>query len=60
MPQLTITTRPIATVPLDAWYFDRKVVDLFQTHKKEISLMMHGVNHVADELARSYSESRTR
>jgi hypothetical protein len=46
----------IATVPLDAWYFDRKVVDLFQTHKNHISLMMHGVNHVADELARSYQE----
>jgi len=46
----------IATVPLDAWYFDRKVVELFQTHKKHISLMMHGVNHVADELARSYEE----
>lgn len=44
----------IATVPLDAWYFDRKVVELFQTHKKHISLMMHGVNHVADELARRY------
>jgi hypothetical protein len=46
----------IATVPLDAWYFDRKAVDLFQTHKQHISLMMHGVNHVADELARSYDE----
>ena len=46
----------IATVPLDAWYFDRKVADLFQTHKKYISLMMHGVNHVADELARSYKK----
>ena len=46
----------IATVPLDAWYFNRKVVDLFQTHKNYISLMMHGVNHVADELARSYDE----
>jgi hypothetical protein len=46
----------IATVPLDAWYFDRKVVDLFQTHKKHISLMMHGVNHVADELARPYDQ----
>jgi len=46
----------IATVPLDAWYFDRKVVDLFQTYEKHISLMMHGVNHVADELARTYKE----
>ena len=46
----------IATVPLDAWYFDRKVVDLFRTHKKHISLMMHGVNHVSDELARPYED----
>jgi hypothetical protein len=46
----------IATVPLDAWYFDRKVANFFQRHKKHISLMMHGVNHVADELARSYEE----
>jgi hypothetical protein len=46
----------IATIPLDAWYFDRKVAGLFQTHKKYISLMMHGVNHVADELARGYSD----
>jgi hypothetical protein len=46
----------IATVPLDAWYFDRKVVDLFQTQTNYISLMMHGVNHVADELARSYDQ----
>ena len=46
----------IATVPLDAWYFDRKVADLFQIHRKHISLMMHGVNHVANELARSYEE----
>jgi hypothetical protein len=46
----------IATVPLDAWYFDRQVAGLFQAHKKYISLMMHGVNHVADELARAYDE----
>ena len=46
----------IATVPLDAWYFDRKVADFFLAYKKHISLMMHGVNHVADELARSYQE----
>ena len=46
----------IATVPLDAWYFDRDVASLFGDHKKYLSLMMHGVNHVADELARSYAE----
>ena len=47
----------IATVPLDAWYFDRNVAALFSTHKQRLSIMMHGVNHVADELAREYTEA---
>jgi hypothetical protein len=46
----------IATVPLDAWYFDRKVAALFNSHKQYLSLMMHGVNHIADELARGYTK----
>ena len=46
----------VATVPLDAWYFDREVAALFRAHKQRLSLMMHGVNHIADELARSYTE----
>jgi hypothetical protein len=46
----------LATVPLDAWYFDRGVAGLFRTHKARLSLMMHGVNHIADELARGYSD----
>jgi len=46
----------VATVPLDSWYFDRKVAALFSTHKQCLSLMMHGVNHVADELGRRYTE----
>jgi len=41
---------------LDAWHFDRKVVDLFSAHKQNVSLMTHGVNHVADELGRGYTE----
>jgi hypothetical protein len=41
----------IATVPLDAWYFDRRVAALFSSHKQHLSLMMHGVNHIGDELA---------
>ena len=46
----------VATVPLDAWYFDRQVAALFRAHKQHISLMMHGVNHTANELARAYTE----
>jgi hypothetical protein len=49
----------IATVPLDAWYFDSNVAGLFRTHKKQISLMMHGVNHIADELARGYTDEES-
>ncbi len=50
----------VATVPLDSWYFDRKVAALFSTHKQCLSLMMHGVNHVADELGRNYTEAEAR
>jgi hypothetical protein len=46
----------VATVPLDAWYFNRKVASLFLAHKQRISMMVHGVNHVADELARQYTK----
>ncbi len=46
----------IATVPLDAWYFSSEAASLFKSNKKHISLMMHGVNHIADELAQSYAE----
>ncbi len=46
----------VATVPLDTWYFNRKVVALFRAHQQQISVMMHGVNHLADELGRQYPE----
>jgi hypothetical protein len=46
----------VATVPLDTWYFNRKVAALFRAHPQQVSVMMHGVNHLADELARPYSE----
>lgn len=48
----------IATVPLDAWYFNREVAELFRANSHRLSMMMHGVNHVADELARPYSEAQ--
>jgi hypothetical protein len=48
----------IATVPLDTWYFDREVAELFRNQRRQLSMMMHGVNHVADELARKYTEQQ--
>jgi hypothetical protein len=45
----------VATVPLDHWYFNRDVAGFFRSKRRHISMMMHGVNHVADELARKYS-----
>jgi hypothetical protein len=48
----------IATVPLDTWYFDREVAELFRNQRRRLSMMMHGVNHVADELARKYTEQQ--
>ena len=45
----------VATVPLDTWYFNRKVAALFQAHPQQVSVMIHGVNHLANELARDYS-----
>lgn len=44
----------VATVPLDTWYFNRKVAAMFLDHPQQVSVMMHGVNHLADELARDY------
>lgn len=46
----------VATVPFDTWYFNRKVAALFRAHREQVSVMMHGVNHLADELAREYTE----
>jgi hypothetical protein len=45
----------IATVPLDTWHFNRGAAEIFRSKRRHISMMIHGVNHVADELARKYS-----
>ncbi len=45
----------IATVPLDTWHFNRGAAEIFRSKRRNLSMMMHGVNHIADELARQYS-----
>jgi hypothetical protein len=47
----------IATIPLDAWYAGRKAVDVFRRHGKYLSLLMHGNDHVKNELGCDSNES---
>ncbi|WP_104428923.1 hypothetical protein [Methylobacter tundripaludum] len=50
-----------ATIPLDAWFVHQQTADLFQEHHHRISLLIHGNDHIAEELARKIpNEERTR
>ena len=44
-----------ATIPLDAWFVHRRAGALFREHAARLSLLFHGNDHVANELARSRS-----
>lgn len=46
----------IATIPLDAWYAGEKGVEIFRRHRERLSLLIHGNDHVKNELARDYTE----
>jgi hypothetical protein len=46
----------IATIPLDAWFTHMPTASLFKQHPDRISLLIHGNNHVAGELARVCSD----
>lgn len=39
-----------ATVPLDGWRLDSRAVALMREHPAELSLLIHGNNHIAREL----------
>ena len=45
-----------ATIPLDAWYTSAKSAELFRNHGKHLSLLVHGNNHLSQELLRFSSE----
>jgi len=47
----------IATIPLDAWFTHMPTASLFKQHPDRISLLIHGNNHVAGELARVCSDT---
>jgi hypothetical protein len=47
-----------ATVPLDAWRVDARAVASMREHPAALSLLIHGNDHVARELARLSSDRR--
>jgi hypothetical protein len=46
----------MAIIPLDLWYFDRRAVRIFREHHAELSLVVHGNDHVRAELAQPRPE----
>ena len=46
----------MAIIPLDLWYFDRRAVRIFRESAAELSLVIHGNDHVRAELAQPRPE----
>ena len=42
----------IATVPLDTWSISHEVAEIFRANGPRLSLVIHGNNHIPDELLR--------
>ena len=47
-----------ATVPLDLYYADRNALGLFRSAPERLSLLIHGNNHVANELGHDYDDEK--
>lgn len=47
-----------ATVPLDTWFVHKPTALLFQKYRDQLSLLIHGNDHIAQELARPYSDEK--
>jgi len=45
-----------ATIPLDTWFIHKPTALLFQQYRDQLSLLIHGNDHRAQELARSNSD----
>ncbi|MGH2853450.1 MAG: hypothetical protein ACRDLF_04570 [Solirubrobacteraceae bacterium] len=48
----------LATVPLDRWWVDRRAAGLVRHNGSALSLLMHGNDHVAQELGRLRSDRK--
>jgi len=40
-----------ATIPLDTWFVHRPTASLFRQYREQLSLLIHGNDHIAQELA---------
>ncbi|MBE3044822.1 hypothetical protein IMZ48_20135 [Candidatus Bathyarchaeota archaeon] len=47
----------IAMPPIDGWYIHPPTASLFKKYNERLSLLIHGNNHVKEELAKPLSES---
>lgn len=45
-----------ATIPLDKWFVHKPTALLFRQYHDQLSLLIHGNNHIAQELARTTEE----
>lgn len=45
-----------ATIPQDTWFVHMPTALLFQEHRDQVSLLIHGNDHIAQELARPFSD----
>jgi hypothetical protein len=48
----------IATVPIDAWYTNSSAVSVFDQNPEHLSILLHGNNHLSNELGRDYTEGQ--
>lgn len=49
-----------AAVPLDGWYVRRETATLFRENKRRLSLLIHGNDHTAGELAQTHTAASRR
>ena len=47
-----------AMVPLDSWFIHRKTAALFREKRKRLSLLIHGNNHIYNELVLAGTDAR--
>jgi hypothetical protein len=46
-----------ATIPQDAWYVHEATASLFRNSREQLSLLIHGNDHISQEFGRPYSDA---
>jgi hypothetical protein len=47
----------MATIPIDGWYANARAARIFRENRRHLSLVVHGNDHVKEELARRRSDA---